>query len=310
MIFLGLDGGGTKTHCLISDENGKLLGEGLAGPSNHQVVGAEASGLAYQKAVEMALLAAGIKMSSVTCAAFGLSGADEPIDFEILEPICQKIVGEVPFTVVNDSWIGLLSGADHGVVAICGTGSAHAGITKDGQRYILRNLNYLTGNYGGGGAILEQSLHYAFRSYEGTYHKSRLEEGIMDLAGASDMDGLSDLIRDGDIPPKLAYGIPILTAKLAHEGDEVAIEILSSMGQELGRFTSAVIEKLEMTQEDVPLVLIGSVFKARVPELMESYLKQVRLVAQRAVPVIPDKAPVWGALVLAMDHYKRLIALS
>jgi N-acetylglucosamine kinase-like BadF-type ATPase len=31
---LGVDGGGSKTHAAICDENGTLIGAGTAGPSN------------------------------------------------------------------------------------------------------------------------------------------------------------------------------------------------------------------------------------------------------------------------------------
>ena len=37
--FLGADLGATKTHTLIVDENGNMLGFGESGPGNHETVG-------------------------------------------------------------------------------------------------------------------------------------------------------------------------------------------------------------------------------------------------------------------------------
>ena len=39
MYVLGIDAGGTKTHCVIADENENILAEGFAGASQHQLFG-------------------------------------------------------------------------------------------------------------------------------------------------------------------------------------------------------------------------------------------------------------------------------
>jgi len=42
--LLGVDGGATKTKAVVCDGEGLVLGSGLAGASNHHVVGLEAAG--------------------------------------------------------------------------------------------------------------------------------------------------------------------------------------------------------------------------------------------------------------------------
>ena len=37
--FLGVDVGGTKSHCLIADEGGHVVGFGHSGPGNWEAVG-------------------------------------------------------------------------------------------------------------------------------------------------------------------------------------------------------------------------------------------------------------------------------
>ncbi|MEH1821958.1 MAG: BadF/BadG/BcrA/BcrD ATPase family protein, partial [Nostoc sp.] len=39
---LGIDGGGSKTVCVLMDNSRQLLGRGEAGPSNYQSIGIEA----------------------------------------------------------------------------------------------------------------------------------------------------------------------------------------------------------------------------------------------------------------------------
>jgi activator of 2-hydroxyglutaryl-CoA dehydratase len=51
---LGVDGGGTKTHAVVADEHGRVLGEGLAGPSNPLRVGVANAAAAVREAIDRA----------------------------------------------------------------------------------------------------------------------------------------------------------------------------------------------------------------------------------------------------------------
>ena len=53
--FLGADLGGTKTHMVIADENGRAIGFGEGGPGNHQSVGFDGMFTALLSALEQAL---------------------------------------------------------------------------------------------------------------------------------------------------------------------------------------------------------------------------------------------------------------
>lgn len=156
LYIIGIDGGGTKTHCVIGDKNGNILAEGFGGPANHQVVGIETAGKSIEYAIREACNQLEDKITyddilkKTDRIILGLAGADQPSDFEKLNRLCKSLFGNVPFTVYNDTWIGLRSGSEenYGVISICGTGAAHAGCDKTGNRLILRNIDYLTGNIG------------------------------------------------------------------------------------------------------------------------------------------------------------------
>ena len=57
---LGIDGGATKTHAIIMDETGAVLGEGFGGVGNYTVVGAEGAQQSFADAVAAARAAAGL----------------------------------------------------------------------------------------------------------------------------------------------------------------------------------------------------------------------------------------------------------
>ena len=149
MYVMGVDVGGSKTHCVIADENGISIAEGFGRAGNYQVCGVETASDSMCTAVEAALQAAGASLEDIAYAVFGISGADEPEDFEVLTPMVRKIMGDTPFQIVHDAWIGLRTGTEDyvGVVSICGTGAGHAGRNGAGQMLTLRNLDYITGNY-------------------------------------------------------------------------------------------------------------------------------------------------------------------
>ncbi len=52
MYVLGVDVGGSKTACFVSDEKGNILAKGFGGPGNHQVCGIDAA----KKSMETAVL--------------------------------------------------------------------------------------------------------------------------------------------------------------------------------------------------------------------------------------------------------------
>ncbi|MEH7178124.1 BadF/BadG/BcrA/BcrD ATPase family protein [Neobacillus vireti] len=62
--LLAVDGGGTKTRAVLVEGDGTILGEGNAGASNYQVIGAEGSEEALIKAILAAFMNAGIETCS------------------------------------------------------------------------------------------------------------------------------------------------------------------------------------------------------------------------------------------------------
>lgn len=308
MYILGIDVGGSKTECALSDENGTVLSKGLGGPGNHQICGIERASLSMETAVSEALKSAGLGLKDITYAVFGISGADGPEDFKVLHSAVKNIMGETEYKIVNDAWLGLRAGTEDyvGVVSICGTGAGHVGRNRKGQELSLRNLYYETGNFGGGGDLYRKALHYAFRSQEGTWEKTRLEEVMPSIFGVEDLDGVCDILMYGEITKEQKYQIPISVFSLARQGDAVSKTLISQMGYEEGKYASAIIKRLDMCEDAVPTVLIGSLFRTGESILVDAYLEAVHEIAPRAFAVIPDVPPVMGAVGLALDFVREM----
>ena len=80
--FLGLDVGGTKTHALITDDQGNVMGFAEDGPGNHQIVGYQGLREILRAAVGQAQHSAGLKVEQIAGAGFGIGGFDWPSQLE------------------------------------------------------------------------------------------------------------------------------------------------------------------------------------------------------------------------------------
>lgn len=302
MYVLGIDAGGTKTHCVIADENENILAEGLAGASQHQLFGIRQTEENLQLSVSAALKEADLTLQDLSYAVLGMSGADGEDDLALLNPAAEKVLPGVPFRIVHDAWIGMYSALKEpfGVVSICGTGAGHAGRNRQGDELTLRNLDYRLGNYGGGGDLVEKALHYAFRSDEGTYKKSALEAAVPPIFGVSTMEDVCRLLKQNPLSDKERYQLPITVFQLANSGDSVCRMLIQDLGHEEGLYAAAVIRRLHMENEQVPVVLIGSLFHSDDPLLLDPFMEAVRSAAPAAYPVLPTRKPVTGAVRMAL----------
>ena len=73
-IGMGLDGGGTKTDCVLLDDSGRMLGRGRGGPSNPSRIGIEPAAHGVTQAADVALGNASLTMGQVTDVCAGLAG--------------------------------------------------------------------------------------------------------------------------------------------------------------------------------------------------------------------------------------------
>ncbi|MDF2987091.1 MAG: ATPase [Eubacterium sp.] len=303
--FAGIDGGGTKTHCMICDENGIIVGEGKAGASNYQIVGSESCGNEIGKAFSTALNGASLNSSKITYVFLGLSGADEPYDIKELNYICSKIFNTIAFEVVNDVWICFRSALRQkwGAVSICGTGFNAAAKNIEGKEIILRAEGFELGNLGGGDHLSRIALHHAFRADEGTGSDTLLQTEIPKALDFSDMDSLFSAFRKSEeLLERCLDKIPPLVFKLAAQRDRVSQNILINFGNTMGQEICGVISRCGMEDRKFPVVLGGSIYNDHsCPLLIDSLITRIHQTAQNAYIIFPQRPPVAGALICALE---------
>lgn len=300
--YLGVDGGGSKTYAVITDEHGHVIGVGRGGNGNHQKNRREAE-LSLKQAVTEALGAAKLTEEQIEFAWFGLAGADRESDFHILRPIIAGL--GLPRTEIScDTWIALRAGTEesHGVVLICGSGVNCSGKNRTGDTFQCGGFGYRFGDFGGGYDLSVEVFRTVIRSYEGREKATTLSEKLIDLLGYSSVAELRDDYLDH------SRHLPISAAELlfqaAEEGDEVAIRLLEKQGEELGLAAVVTIHQLNMSEDSFQLVLAGSLLTKgdRLGIIRSAIEQKVKQTAPKGTLTILDREPVVGAVILAMER--------
>lgn len=300
---LGVDGGASKTFCLVAREDGHILGFGRGGPSNHQEFGLEAAMAQIAHSVGEAFAQAKVSHREVRLGMFCLAGADLPEDYAMLSQavedlgVCQKVV------VKNDTMAALRSGLSRpwGVVVICGTGTNAAGRAPDGGEIILPALGPISGDWGGGAEIGQEIIRRIMRAWDGRGKPTVLLHMVLDSLGVSSPERLLQMLYRNQIEQHQILGLAPLLFEAAYAGDEVACQLVKEVGMEMGISARTIIRRLSLEDNDVEVVLGGSIFKAKGPLLIDTIKQVIHEIAPRASIVLPKFEPVVGALFLALE---------
>lgn len=313
---LGVDGGGTKTHAVVTDERLSVLGTGYGGPGNFLRVGLERATGSVMTAIERALRESQLTIDRIDLGGIGLAGVQHAAHYRWMQEALSKALAELESDIPGGRpwdehrWFlttdaeSALAGATEGksgVVIISGTGSIAYGMSRSGERARSGGWGPTFGDEGSGHDIARRALMAAVAAYDGREKPTILTEKICAWYGIDSPEELPRIIydrehREGSIAP-----LSRVVEEAALEGDEVAQGILRDAGRELSRAVTAVIERLQMTSEQFRVCYVGSVFNAG--EVILSPIREaVREVAPLAEVSPPLFDPAIGAIILALGQ--------
>ncbi len=304
--FLGVDIGGTKTHALIADEQGAVVGFAQGGPGNWEGVGYDGFTRVLAATVHKALEMAQLRIEQIAGAGMGIGGYDWPSQrqphLEAIRPLGLRC----PLEIVNDAVLGILAGAEDGwgVSVVAGTGCNCRGWNKDRTREgrVVGGHGEWSGEYAGGYDIVARAMRAIVFEWVKRGPATALTPAFIERLGAKNLDDLVEGIYLGwyRFDPSLV----LLTFEIAHRGDEQALEVVRWAGEELGMMAVSVIRQLELEDADFDVVLIGSLYKGH-PLLTETLASTVHRVAPRARLTRLEAPPVVGGVLLGMEAAGR-----
>ncbi len=306
MLILGVDGGGTSTVARLADGEGRVVGRGIAGPSNIKAVGAEAARASLDGAIERAFAAAGLAMTAVDSACLGLAGFDRPDDRRWLDAWAARKPWAGPTRLVNDGELVIAAGTPEGwgVGVIAGTGSISVGRAPDGRTSRSGGWGHLFGDEGSAYNVALAGLRRVARVADGRQIGPRIGDDPLALrlcealAIADTSDLVSAVYREGFDRARIAALAPAVV-RAGDDDPTIFAEILEPAGADLARMVGATARSLGLDPGGGPLPLAmagsfllgcGAVARVLVHRLIEG---------GHDVRATPVPEPVEGALVLA-----------
>ncbi len=300
---MGIDGGGSKTSCLVGDES-SILGSGRAAGSNLVRVGETEARNALAAAIRQACSVANISPSQIQRSCVGLAGAARPeINSTVRRILSELVGGEIE--VVGDMVIALeaaFSGGP-GVITIAGTGSLAYGRNASGQTARAGGWGFAVSDEGSGHWIGRAAVAAALRAADEEQPDSaRLLAELMKSWNRTSHEQLV-LMANAFPSPDFAALLPAVLAAV-DSGDPIARGILSQAGAELAALTKIVVRRLFPDGPAIPVAMSGGVFRncALVRQVFYNNLRsEFPNVAVNSTVI----EPVRGALQLARKAAQR-----
>jgi len=293
-LVLGVDGGATKTVCVVADGEFRVLGAGLAGPSNYHVVGVEEArknvDLAVRQAVPTNL------RSKIDICCFGMGGLNTKRDEEVISGFVKPLVKTGKYIFVNDVVVAFYAATcgEPGIVVVAGTGSIAYGVNRKGETRVAGGWGWIIGDEGSAFYIARRALMSAAKAYDGRGKPTILVKLLQERLGISKFDDVISKVYDEMKPSDLASLAPVVTVA-AKKGDSVALSILEDAGEELALTVKALANRLNMKGE-ITVGAAGGVFRSE--PVWRFFKKKVQNHLPRAVFINPVEYPVIGALIM------------
>lgn len=305
-LFLGVDGGGTKTLVVLLDEANNVVSEGLSGASNPLRVGIETAVANISEATNKACDKISRNPIEIVSAAFGLAGVRRmDLRMRIRERIRQKL-GIKLIEVVTDAEIALYGATkdEAGLVVIAGTGSICLGRNESGEKAVAGGWGPLAGDEGSGAGIARRALQAIAKASDGRGDQTKLSRKAMQYFRAGKPEDILVAIYAPQTDNIKIAGFAKFVVEAAIEGDKVAQEILAEAGHELGTAANAVIHRLKLERKKFSIAKIGSIFRAG--ELItEPFLETIQKTAPKAYLIEPLLPPAVAAAQMAFEMYRN-----
>jgi N-acetylglucosamine kinase-like BadF-type ATPase len=304
-LYLGVDGGGTKTHIVLIDEEKQLVCEGFSGASNPLRVGVETAISNIIKALDATCDKAQLSRGDIASATLGLAGVRRADLRQRVQERFRNILGIKQVEVVTDAEIALYGTTlgKAGVVVIAGTGSICYGKNENGKVATAGGWGPIAGDEGGGSTIARRALQAIAKATDGRGKATKLSEAGVGYFRTSTPENLLVAIYSPQVDNTRIAGFARYVAEAAQEGDEIAVDILKEAGFELGLSAFAVIKKLKLEGKKVPIGYVGSIFKAG-RLLTDSLLETVHQIAPEAYLAAPMLSPAQAAAQMAFENFK------
>lgn len=299
---LAIDAGNSKTDVAVIGADGTVLGSSRGGGFQPPAVGVDVAVDGLADAVRRALASAGA--DGVEHVSACLANADLPVEeAELTAALGARGWGRT-VEVRNDTFAILRAGADgpRGVAVVCGAGINCVGMRPDGATARFPAIGRMSGDWGGGSGLAEEAMWFAARAEDGRGEPTGLARTLPGHFGLDSMYALIEALHLGHIPYERRHELTPVLFSTGAAGDRIARDLVDRLGDEVVAMASVALARLGLLEEEVPVVLGGSVLAARHPALDSRIAGLLAVRAPKAHVRVVSAPPVLGAALLGLDH--------
>ncbi|HEX3072616.1 MAG TPA: BadF/BadG/BcrA/BcrD ATPase family protein [Ignavibacteriales bacterium] len=304
--FIGMDGGGTKTACVLVDTNLKALHKCAGGASNFLIIGTDTVSRHLSNLINECLSSAKIKADEISGIVLGTTGAGRRNDAEKMENDFTEFaktsgLGTLSFRVESDARValeGAFAGRP-GSILIAGTGSIMFGKDVKGEIHRVGGFGRFIGDEGSGYSIGRKGLKELAKSYDGrgaTTLLSKLASAKFELTSPESI--INAVYKNNfDIA-----SIAPLVIEAAEKNDDVCLNILNEECMELMLHITAMKKKINTDILNISLIggivssdnFFSRIFNKRVSENFP--FAKIKL---------PEFPPEIGAAIMAKSQFLK-----
>ena len=297
-LYLGIDAGGTKTDCAISN-GAELLGQATGPTCKIARVGEEQASRNLHDVIMQACEAAHVKSFDIQQVCLGISGASVPgVDAWARSVIQEIIPGKI--TVMGDQAIahraafGLLPG----VLVNAGTGSFAYGCNEKGDTARAGGWGPLISDEGSAFWIGREAVATALRALD----QRTSQELLSVITRTWKVSGIEDVIKianSGSVPKFSELSATVAAA--AEKGETASQQIMERAAKELAALASLVISRLWPAGVNVRVAMVGGVLQGS-NVIRRAFQHAVQSDYPKATISFSSVRPVMGALAIASER--------
>lgn len=272
-FYIGIDGGGTQTTALVTDEHGNELArvDGAAGLVN--VLEPEAGAVALADLASSALAQAQVdaRANVLVCALAGAGREPERTRLE-LGLSAQGIAEFVHVTTDFEAALQDAFGDGSGILVISGTGSSAWGRNKDGREARVGGWGHILGDEGSGYALGLSALRSCMRAFDGRAFDDKWVQLILAQTHVATPEALVRWAAGASKADIAALAPIVFEAKEQRVNSAQAI--IEDAAVELARHVGALYERLKPWASLPTVALSGGLIAPGRP-LREDTVRQI-----------------------------------
>jgi N-acetylmuramic acid 6-phosphate etherase len=297
-VYVGIEGGGTRSTLIMADAEGSVIAELAGGPANLRLM------TDAQLLVLLQSFATRLPQRKIAGIAIGLAGARTEVDLQRIRQTAAMVWPTTHCHATNDLDTALAAAPDvpdcaGRVLILSGTGSCCFGRDQKGNQVKVGGRGHVVGDRGSACDIGQQALKELMAHYDHTGLWPLMGSSILASLQFTDKDDLIAWSMQATKTDIAALAVCVFSA--AERGDEVARDLLIVAAQALADDGLACAGKLLPPGQRVQFIFNGGVLLKN-PTFATDVGRRLQSAWPQSVVTQVERGSAWGAYQLAKQH--------